>query len=252
MTQKTTSPRLYTSLPLKAGMPVALETAQGHYLRNVMRLGAGDFIRLFNGVDGEFSARLETPAKKETLAIPETLLFPQPAAASSVHLIFAPIKKARLDILIEKSVELGATHLYPVLTERTESRKLNEARIEAQIIEALEQCERLEKPKLHPLQKLEKLLPAWNGPRILACLEREAAPEISAHLASTAARETAILVGPEGGFTAKEIKYIVESGRCQPVSLGPAILRAETAAFYALSLVSAYFSKSSGGAVKIG
>ncbi|MCD8563051.1 MAG: 16S rRNA (uracil(1498)-N(3))-methyltransferase [Alphaproteobacteria bacterium] len=242
MTESHKLPRLFTEGPLSEGAAAVLDVAQTHYLKNVLRKQQGDRLRVFNGKDGEFTALIEKLGKKEAIIRLGEMFLPQPSAAPPVHLIFAPIKKARLDILIEKAVELGATQLHPVLTERTENRKINPERLEAQIIEALEQCERLVKPQLHPLQKLEKLIPAWQGPPILSCLEREDAPLLTTELKSGYTQGLALLIGPEGGFTPKEISYIAASRICRPISLGSFILRAETAALYALSLVSSLIS----------
>lgn len=243
-------PRLFVPTPLKAGASVPLEAGQSHYIRNVMRLGEGKEIRVFDGTNGEFIARIETPGKKETLAILQTQIRRQPSQDRKTHLIFAPIKKTRMDVLVEKAVELGATHLNPVLTERTENRKINPERLEAQIIEALEQCERLIKPVLLPLQKLEKLMAGWKGPQILCCLERQDAPPIGTHLCNNT-NDLAFLIGPEGGFSTAEIKLLSGHKACTPVSLGDAILRAETAALYVLSLAGGSFCKNTGTADKI-
>lgn len=232
-------PRLFTESPLSEGCAAVLDTAQTHYLKNVLRKQEGEHLRVFNGKDGEFTAHIEKLGKKEAIIRLEALFLPQPPAAPPVHLVFAPIKKARLDMLIEKAVELGASDLHPVLTERTENRHLNTERLNAQITESLEQCERLARPRLHPLQKLEKLIPTWQSPVIFACLEREDALPLTEALNSMTAQGAALLLGPEGGFTPKEISYLTAAKNCRPVSLGPAILRAETAVFYALSLVSA-------------
>lgn len=252
MTEFHKLPRLFSGFPIKEGQAIVLEAAQAHYLRNVMRLGEDSQIRMFDGKNGEFLAHIKTPGKKETLAIATKQIRQQPAQSLSLHLLFAPIKKMRMDILIEKAVELGATELTPVLTERTENRKINTERLESQIIEALEQCERLIKPTLHPLQKLETAIQAWKKPHILACLERQGAPHITEYLARNTEADTAILIGPEGGFSGLEIKMIEGNAACTAVSLGSAILRTETAALYALSIAGGVFCKSAGMATKIG
>lgn len=217
---------------LKPGGSAALSPAQAHYLKNVLRKQPGDSLRLFNGESGEYLARIETLSKKDGRAALTKQIKEQTAPAFKTRLLFAPIKKARIDILIEKAVELGATDLHPILTQRTENRKLNEQRLRAQIIEAAEQCERLTIPALHPLQKLESVLSNWNETPLYAALERAHAPTLSQTLKPG---DKAFLIGPEGGFAPEEIT-IIEKSNAAPVSLGENILRAETAALLCLSL----------------
>ncbi len=200
-----------------------------------MRRKEGDALRLFNGRDGEWRAELSALGKKSAQAIVQEQLFPQPPPGRAIHLVFAPIKKNRMDFLIEKAAELGATHIHPVLTQNTEIRQLNEERINAQLIEAAEQCERLTVPALAPLQKLDRLLGDWpqNVP-LYACIERYDAPLLKD---ISATGDAAILVGPEGGFTADEAALLTSRPFIRPVSLGTTILRAETACLKALSLL---------------
>lgn len=247
-----TLPRLYTESALTVQAAAVLDTPQTHYLKNVLRRKEGDSLRLFNGRDGEFSATLEKIGKKEAIARINDQIMPRPPAPPRIHLVFAPLKKARMDMLVEKAVELGATDLHPVLTERTENRHLNLERLNAQAIEALEQCERLEKPAIHPPEKLETLLARWQGPPLLACIERAEAPFLADILMPGDRAAHAVLIGPEGGFSPRETDMIMKVQACRPVSLGPVILRAETAVFYVLSLISANFCKNSGSDAKIG
>lgn len=225
-------PRLYVANALESGADILLDAAQGHYLRSVMRLGAGAQIRLFNGRDGEFLAELQEIGKRGAGARIGECIRPQTPLSRRIHLIFAPIKKARLDILTEKAVELGATDLHPVISARTENRKFNPEKLEAQIVEALEQCERLHKPILHAGVALPALLKNWKGPDILACIERADAAPLAKQKG-----DIALLIGPEGGFTPDEIAAISASPACTPVSLGEAVLRAETAALCGLSII---------------
>lgn len=227
-----TLPRLYTDQNLKEGLAVPLDRKQAHYLGNVLRLQDGASVRLFNGRDGEWLAALETPSKKNLAAAPLQQIKAQPSASSQIHLLFAPIKKHRMDILIEKSVELGVTDLHPVLTDRTEVRKLNTDRLHAQIIESAEQCERLEIPALHPLEKLDQKLARWNkSQKILWGDERGSGTPL--HSVST--QDWAFLIGPVGGFTAEEAGRLRNLPFIQPISLGPQIYRVETAAILCLS-----------------
>lgn len=231
-------PRVYTDQPFKVGQSVAFPESVHHYLRNVMRMEQGGKLRLFNGKDGEFSATLSVLDKKNALAQLDEKIREQPMEKREVHLLFAPIRKERMDWLVEKSVELGATHLHPVLTQNTDLRKINEERMQAQIIEAAEQCERLDIPVLSPLNDLFAVLAKWGeNPQIYAALERYDASRLSEKLTSGDKNALAILIGPSGGFTAEEIDRIVSKKFVIPVNLGDNILRSETAALAALSLL---------------
>lgn len=229
-------PRLYVDAPLDKDARVALSADQAHYLRNVLRREAGAQIRLFNGKDGEWRGALETPGKRDAAVLLTDQLRQQPAQTRAIHLLFAPIKKTPMEFLVEKAVELGATDLHPVITARTENRNLNESRLRAQIFEAAEQCERLMIPALHTPAPLFDALKKWDEVRpLLACLERaENAPYISEIMP---AGPLGILIGPEGGFTPEERERLLALSFVKPVSLGESVLRAETAALKALSLI---------------
>lgn len=224
--------RLYLNEEFSGGREIPLSDEHVHYLRNVLRLEAGQSLRAFNGRDGEWLAEIKTLEKKHGAVVLSESLRVQPESRVRVRLLFAPIKKQRMDFLIEKAVELGATDLYPVLTSRTENRHLKPERVEAQIIEACEQCERLNLPVLYPLQSLPALVKAWEGPEILACIERMDAPALSSVRLSG---DCAFLIGPEGGFDPQEADLLKHSPKLQGVSLGESILRAETAALLCLS-----------------
>lgn len=204
-------------------------------MKNVLRLKPGDFIRLFNGRDGEWLGEIASLDKKEALIQLQEQTKPQPTESGSVHLLLAPIKKQRLDFLIEKAIELRVTDLHPVLTGRTQVRKINAERIRAQITEAAEQCERLEIPTLHELTKLPDKLAAWDQKiPIIAALEYFDAPHISQ---IELGNDKAFLIGPEGGFEDEEKDLITGFDFVQPASLGESLLRAETAALKCLSLI---------------
>lgn len=226
--------RLYLNGGLKENSPLHLDTDQAHYLRNVLRKAVGDKIRVFNGKDGEWLARIDTLGKKDAVLMPEECLRVQEARATGkLHLCFAPIKKHRMDFLIEKAVELGVTDFHPILTNRTENRKINEERLRAQIIEAAEQSERLDVPRLHPMEKLPVFLRAGKlDVPVYACIERAGAMPLAKVDLSRAA---AFLVGPEGGFDPDEIAAIKNIKSVHPVDLGQEILRAETACLACLS-----------------
>ncbi len=227
------APRLYVSADLQTGASVVLPDNQAHYLKNVMRTGVGDAVRLFNGRDGEWHATIQSFDKKKAVLTLESQTRPQPPPRRPVHLLFAPIKKARFEWLIEKAVELGATDLHPVITNRTEVRQINAERTMAQIIEAAEQCERLDVPVLNDIMPLKARLGSWpQDIPLLVGLERADAMPLKNAL--PAAGPLAFLIGPEGGFSAEEREYPGNLPFLKPVSLGPDILRAETAAAYVL------------------
>lgn len=225
-------PRLYVDGELTPGENLVLTEGQSHYLRTVLRRGEGDRVRAFNGRDGEWLCAIDSRGRKQLGLKPLEKLRGQPETPAEIHLFFAPLKKSAMDWLVEKSVELGATHLHPVLTQNTEVRKINEPRLRQQIAEAAEQCERMDMPALSPLMPLDTALAAWNGGKITVCLERVDAPRL---VASAGNARQAFLVGPEGGFTEKERAAFASSSAFSPVSLGDGILRAETAAIVCLS-----------------
>lgn len=232
-------PRLWVPDLLAEGLAVALNAEQTHYAAHVLRLGAGDSLRLFNGIDGEWEAQIRTVARHAITLVAGRALRPQPPPPRPVHLVFCPLRKERMDFLIEKAVELGVTHLHPMVTERTVVRTLNDARVRRQIVEAAEQCERLDLPALSPLRKLPEVLDSLDaqGVRIFACLERSGSRRAQEVLPAVTG-PCALLVGPEGGFTETEKGVILGKKELVALSLGPRILRAETAALCALSLAS--------------
>ncbi len=227
-------PRLYVGTDFAQGLSIALEAGHNHYLRNVLRKQEGDFLRVFNGRDGEWVARVTKLGKKNGEAALEAQLRVQPdlSAGREVHLYFSPIKKQRMDMLIEKAVELGVSKLHPVIMRRTVSRKINEERIRAQIIEASEQCERMDIPTLEPARNLDEVLAGLEQP-VFACIEREgdALPIAECELGAHAA----FLIGPEGGFEEGEVTLMRSCEKVISVSLGESILRAETASIACLS-----------------
>lgn len=226
-------PRLYLSLPLKAGECLLLPEGQGHYLKNVLRRGEGDGVRLFNAAHGEWVARLRLQGKKAVTAEVAGQIRPPVVAGAELHLFFSPIKKDRNDLLIEKAVELGVTHLHPVLFHRTIVREVKVERVEAQIIEAAEQCERMDIPALSPVMDLRKALAGWESEAPLyAAIERSNAEPLPV---KNAARICGYLVGPEGGITPDEQEFLCSKSFIKPVTLGPRILRSETAVFCGLS-----------------
>lgn len=214
-------PRLYVPAPLAAG-GIALEADQAHYLRNVMRRQDGENVRLFNGRDGEWLGALSFSGRRDVAVTLDRQVRPQAPRTRRVHLFFAPLKKDRLEMLVECAVQLDATDLHPVITDRTEVREIKEDKLGAYIVEAAEQCERLDLPVLHPVQPLERVtMPLFAG------LERSDAKPLCD--AMVPAGDAACLVGPVGGWSVRERDMLNESPGVTPVTLGPNVLRSETA-----------------------
>lgn len=228
---QTKAPRIYSDIPLSQGRQSDLPDDQAHYLLTVMRKNDGDFVRVFNGKDGEWLARIIKTGKKTAAAECVEKIGEQSNPDFKTHLFFAPIKKDRMAFLIEKTVELGVTDLHPVMTDRTENRHLNIEKMHKQMIEAAEQCERTDIPVLHdvvPVTDLKNI----DFP-ILAAIERD--DHIQPMSMTSSGQETGFLVGPEGGWTENEINHIKSLSFICPVSLGNRILRAETASIYMLA-----------------
>lgn len=226
--------RLYVEQPLGEGQAVALNGDQAHYLFSVMRLGKGDAVSLFNGRDGEWRAEVAEAGKRGGVLVCEAqtrgLLMPP-----DLWLMFAPIKKARTDFIVEKAVEMGALRIMPVQTRHTNSERIRQDRLQAHAIEAAEQCGGTYVPEVADLQSLDKVLAGWpTGRRILWC--DESLVGVSEGLAGAEKGPWAILIGPEGGFSEGEKAKLRAMPAVMPVSLGPRILRADTAAVAALAL----------------
>ncbi len=223
--------RLFVDTPLAAGDSVSLEGGQAHYLSNVMRMGAGDALLLFNGVAGEWLAELVEASRKRVIVVVREQTRAQ-ETVPDLTLAFAPIKKGRVDWLVEKAVELGVARLQPVITQRTIVDKLNLERLEAHIVEAAEQCGRTALASIGTPVKLEPFLRALDGSRALYF-----ADETGGAAASTAfvPGPATILTGPEGGFAPDEAAAIRAAPGAVAISLGPRILRAETAALAAVA-----------------
>ena len=228
-------PRLYTVKPLVQHTTIELTTEHVHYLKNVMRLSEGAQARLFNGEDGEWICTIQNLTKKSGTAEPQEQIRRQNKQQKSLHLYFSPIKKNRMDFLIEKAVELGVTDLHPIITKHTENRKLNTERLHAQIIEATEQSERLDIPNLHSDILLGSLLttPVFSYP-IFAAIERD--DTLPLFTKPLDINTFGILIGPEGGFSSEEIQALHNCKNINGVNLGTQILRAETAALKMLSI----------------
>lgn len=228
--------RLFVEADLEAGASIGIEPAQAHYLRHVLRLRSGAAVALFNGRHGEWRATIDGLGKGwGSLAVAERTR-PQ-TVEPDLWLLFAPLKRTRLDFLIQKAVELGVSVLWPVLTEHTDVARVNVERHRANVIEAAEQCERLTVPEIRPPARLGEALAAFpEGRRLAVCVERDAAmPVHDVFVRRDVESEWAILSGPEGGFTQSELDAFGILPFITRVSLGPRILRAETAAIAAIS-----------------
>lgn len=236
-----TARRLYVEAPLAPGARVELDAAQAHYLRNVLRLSDGAEIHVFNGRDGEWRASLSGSPRRAALGV-IAMTRPQ-EKGGEVHYLFAPLKHARQDYMVQKAVEMGATLLQPVLTRHTQRERVNLERMRANAIEAAEQCGILALPHIAAPAKLESLLAAWPQERLLIFCDEDADSNdpIATLLAAKAhAGDTlAVLIGPEGGFNADERAAILSKSSAVRLSLGPRILRADTAAVAAMTLVQA-------------
>ena len=233
-----TTPRVHIEQPLSAGDEIVLSREQGHYLTGVLRLSAGDPVRAFNGRDGEWLAYLATVSKKSVSLRCEQRLA-EAKLPPDIDYIFAPLKHARLDYVVQKATELGARRLRPVMTSRTVAERVNLARRRANVVEASEQCNLVHVPEVLALEKLEKVLATFEkGRSLVYCDETKIDINPLASLKSVRT-PTAVLVGPEGGFTYNEKTLLKSQAFVIPISLGPRIMRADTAAIAALTLVQA-------------
>ncbi|MTD95541.1 16S rRNA (uracil(1498)-N(3))-methyltransferase [Hyphomicrobium sp. xq] len=237
--EKLTDVRMFVAAPLSVGASVTCTPEQANYLVNVMRLAAGAEILVFNGRDGEWRARLAEVGKRRCSLECLALVRPQ-RAGPDVHYVFAPLKHARLDYMVQKATELGVAHLQPVLTRRTVATRVNLERMQANAIEAAEQCGVLRVPTVGEPLKLEALLANWDaGRRLIFGDEAAEVASPLAALAGMASGPLAVLIGPEGGFDPAERTLLLEKSYATAISLGPRVMRADTAAVAALALVNA-------------
>ena len=233
------SVRLFVDVPLSADALIACTPDQANYLVNVLRLAAGAEILVFNGREGEWRARITDAAKRRCTLQCIAQTRPQ-LGGPDVHYIFAPLKHARLDYMVQKATELGVARLQPVLTRRTIAARVNLERMRANAIEAAEQCGVLRLPDVAEPAKLDQLLAHWDpARRLIFCDE---AADISSPLdalSAVAPGPLAVLIGPEGGFDPAERTMLRDKPFTVPISLGPRIMRADTAAVAALALINA-------------
>jgi 16S rRNA (uracil1498-N3)-methyltransferase len=231
--------RLFVKTRLARNAGIELEPAQAHYLINVLRCKAGDDILLFNGEDGEWRGTLSAVSKRRASITLSEQTRPQ-IQGSDLNYLFAPLKRARLDYMAQKATEMGARLLKPVITRRTVAERVNKARLLANAIEAAEQCGMLWVPEVAESERLSSVLDAWDESRLLVFAD-EAARVTSPvkALAAEKPRPLAVLIGPEGGFEEEERALLLKQPFVLPISLGPRVMRADTAAVAALTLVNA-------------
>ncbi len=243
------SPRLFVTTPLSAGSTVTLAAAQAHYLVNVLRMAASDPVLVFNGADGEWSARLAGTVKRNPVLLVEAQTRPQPHSGK-LHYLFSPLKRARLDYMVQKAVEMGVSQLHPVIMRHTQAERVNLDRMRANAIEAAEQCGILAIPQIAAPLDFGAAIAALGPPCHLVFCDEDApsgdpVAALRTDLGSDfgAARgngvELAVLVGPEGGFGEEERAMLLRRPRTSRIALGPRILRADTAAVAALAIVQA-------------
>ena len=232
--------RLYVPDDLDGGRLVSLDESQSHYLINVMRAQLGEAVLLFNGRDGEWLGTVSNMGKRTAVVGLVSQTRPQ-APEPDIWLLAAPIKRERIDMVAEKASELGASALWPVITQHTVMSRVNTDRLSAHLREAAEQCERLTIPQLFDPLPLDRALQNWDMSRPLFFLDETGGEPLAKALqAFSGDRPLAILIGPEGGFSSSERAWLRTLPMVRPVTLGPRILRAETAVFAALAIVQAF------------
>ena len=235
--------RLFVDAPLGEGKRVELAREQAHYLFGVMRLTVGARVALFNGMEGEWSAEVASAGKRTGQLACLGQAAPQ-LRPPDLWLLFAPIKKARTDFIVEKAAEMGAARILPVLTEFTNAERVNVTRLQAHAVEAAEQCGGTYVPPVEAPRKLAALLADWPADRRILFADETLAEGASQHPSRLAGEmgtkdrraPWAVLIGPEGGFSARERDRLHDMEAARPVRLGPRILRADTAAVAALTL----------------
>jgi 16S rRNA (uracil1498-N3)-methyltransferase len=241
------SPRLFVAAPLGAGLTVTLDAGQIRYLVSVLRMATGDQVLVFNGADGEWKARLAAVAKRNTVLLVEANTRPQPQPGR-LHYLFSPLKRARLDYMVQKAVEMGVSRLHPVIMRHTQAERVNLDRMRANAIEAAEQCGILAVPQMAaPLDFAAAIAALDPSCHLVFCDEDAPCGDpvaalradlgADSDLAHGNSPELAVLIGPEGGFAEEERAALLRRPRTSRLALGPRILRADTAAVAALAVV---------------
>ena len=230
--------RLYFPGELSLKNPVKLENKQVHYLINVMRKKIDDSILVFNNINGEFLAKISI-IYKNSIIIDIIKKTREVEIENDIWLLFAPVKKNPTEYIVQKATELGVSKIIPVITERTNTKTLNLKRMEDIAIESSEQSERITIPKICALKKLKDLIESWDSQRIIffcdETIRKKNAVKLNFQNLSKKSFG-AILIGPEGGFSAKETSYLREKKFIRPIDLGPRILRSDTAAIASISI----------------
>ncbi len=233
------SPRLYVDADLDPGGAIPLAREQANYLINVMRRGAGDLVLVFNGRDGEWRARIEIAGKRQASLVLENQARAQ-SGGPDLHYLFAPLKRSRLDYMVQKATELGVARLQPVLTRHTIAERVNGERMRANVIEAAEQCGILRIPAIAAPERLDRVLASWDpARRLVFCDEGAPIGDPVTALRKVAPGPLAVLIGPEGGFAPEERDTLIALPFVVRLAMGPRIMRADTAAVAALTLVNA-------------
>jgi 16S rRNA (uracil1498-N3)-methyltransferase len=227
--------RLFVDAPLGAEQSILMDRDQANYLFNVMRLSVGAFVSVFNGRDGEWQAEVLEATKRKGILVARTQSRPQ-MDPPDLWLLFAPIKKARTDFIVEKATEMGAARICPVNTDYTNSDRIRQDRLQAHAVEAAEQCGGTFVPPVDALTKLTSVLDNWPDDRRLLFCDEKKVGEAVANLANETDEKWAILIGPEGGFSDAETERLRSLDFVSSISLGPRILRADTAAVAALTV----------------
>jgi 16S rRNA (uracil1498-N3)-methyltransferase len=232
------APRLFTVEELSKGREFALAKEQRHYLVHVLRLKPGDPVALFNASDGEWRAFLRDAGKKHVSVRVEGKVS-EARQPPDIDFLFAPLKHARLDYMVQKATELGARRLRPVITQRTVAERVNLERMKANAIEAAEQCNLIFVPEVADPEKLDRVLASWPRQRRLVFCDETAGLANPLAALEGVTPPAAVLIGPEGGFTEDERAMIKATSAAIAISLGPRIMRADTAAVAALTLIQA-------------
>lgn len=232
--------RLYVAAPLSKGIQIGLDEKQSHYIAHVMRYGEGNYISLFNGKDGEWRAEIESIVKKKVSLRLLSESKPQ-RASPDLWLLAAPLRSGKTEFVIEKATELGISRFIPIFTQFTVVTSVNQGRLNTTAIEAAQQCERMDIPVIDSLIALPKLLDVWDkGRTIVYGDESGAGKEAKELLPCLSGGKYAVLIGPEGGFAWEELELLRSLDFTSGVSMGPRILRADTAAIAAVTLMQSW------------
>ncbi len=232
--------RLYLDVDLSPEQEILLEGPQHHQIKDVLRAQVGEVFLAFNGRDGEWMIEITALDKKKLTGLPRIRTRKQIKSDDSLWLIFSALKRNPTDLIIQKATELGVSQILPIVTERSNTERINAERFEKIAVEASEQCARLDIPKIGSLEKLQTIVENWPSNRALIfCAEAGDAKPIAAVCLGLSTEQAGILIGPEGGFSHDEIDYLQSKGFVHSASLGPRILRAETASMAAISVYQA-------------